>query len=103
MAIKKSGLTFTGAVKTVITYDLSDNDVSAGTIAAQSNTLYTTITVGGTSYNLPNTTLCSTLTTKDDAEAEFRSAFAQTGSKAKITRLFVIEVFEKRGYIENNE
>lgn len=88
--------------KTIITYDLSNNDVSANTIAAQSNSLNTNIYVD-TSYNLPNTTLSSNLETAKEAEAEFRSAFAKTGSDAKITRLFVIEVQDKNGIIENNE
>ena len=89
--------------KTIIAYDLSNNDVSASTIASQSNHLYTTISVGNETYNLPNTTLRSDLETAETAETEFRSAFSKTGSKARITRLFTVEVFEKNGYIENNE
>lgn len=102
MGIKKSTFNFDGT-KTIITYDLSDNDVSASTIALKSNHLYTTTKIGSVSYNLPNTTLGSDLKSTTDAIAEFRAAFAKTGSKSKITRLFVIEVFKKSGYIENNE
>ena len=102
MSNKKTTLTFKGT-KTIITYDLSDNDVSASTIASKSSKLYTTISVDNTKYNLPNTTLSSTLPTVDEAITEFRSAFSKTDSKAKITRLFAIEVYGKDGYIENNE
>ena len=89
--------------KTIITYDLSENDVSAGTIASKSNYLFTTINVGAKSYSFPNTTLSSTLDTAKKAEAEFKEAFNKTGSKAKISRLFIVEVDSKNGYIENNE
>lgn len=102
MTIKKKTFKFS-CTKTVITYDLSNNDVSASTIASQSNHLYTTISIGNETYNLPNTTLCSDIQTAEGAEAEFRSAFAKTGSNAKITRLFTAEVFDQFGYIENNE
>lgn len=95
-------MTFKGT-KTIITYDLSNNDVSASSIASKSSNFYTTINIDGKSYNLPNTTLSSNLETASKVEAEFRSAFAKTDSKAKITKLFVIEVFGKDGYIENNE
>ena len=102
MGIKKTTFNFDGT-KTIITYDLSDNDVSASTIASKSNHLYTTTSISGVSYNLPNTTLGSGLKSTTDAIAEFCAAFAKTNSKAKITRLFAIEVFGKSGYIENNE
>ena len=87
--------------KTIITYDLSENDV--GTIASKSNYLFTTINVGAKSYSFPNTTLSSTLDTAKKAEAEFKEAFNKTGSNAKISRLFIVEVDSKNGYIENNE
>ncbi len=102
MVNKNRTFTFTGT-KTIITYDLTKNDVSAATIASQSNKLDPRISISGINYNLPNTTLGSTLETKEKAEAEFRSAFAKTNSEAKIARLFVIEVVGKGGYIENNE
>ncbi len=102
MSVKKTTINFK-YTKTVITYDLSNNDVSASTIASKSNSLYSTISVENSNYNLPNTTLRSDLATADAAVAEFRSAFAKTDSKAKITRLFAIEVNGKDGYIENNE
>ena len=102
MAKKSSTINFTGT-KTIIMYDLSNNDVSASIIAAQSKNLYTSMKVNDASYNLPNTTIASGLVKHAEAEKEFRTAFAKTGSSAKISRLLVIEIEKQNGYIENNE
>ena len=90
-------------IPTIITYDLSNNDVSASVIASKSDVLYTNFSVSGVSYNLPNTTLCSTLKTAQDVASEFRSAFSKTGSRAKITKLLIVEVSGQNSFIENNE
>ena len=89
--------------KTIITYDLSPCEISAQDICNEDNRLHNTISVKDEgSFYLPNTTLRTTLG-KKDAEDAFRAAVSAASKDEKITRLFIVEVDEKNGFIENNE
>ena len=90
----------------LITYDLSDNDVSAQQIADKSNgKLHTTISLKDKphKYSLPSTTLWYK-GTKEDAERIFRQAFDQarpSSSSCKISKLLITEVKAMSAYIED--
>lgn len=91
-----------GGTKTIINYDLSPCEISAENICNVNSQLYTSISVkDGGSFNLPNTTLATTLNVQD-AEKVFREAVKKVSPKEKITKLFVIDVNNKNAFIENN-
>ena len=88
--------------KTIITYDLSPCEISAEDICNKCSKLYTSISGENQgSFSLPNTTLSTTLN-KKDAEKAFKEAVKKASSKEKITKLFVIDVSNKKVFIENN-
>lgn len=97
-----------GKPYTLITYDLSDNNVSAQQIADNSaGLLHTTVSINGDShvYALPNTTLCFS-GSKADAERVFRQSFDRAKnpyfySPCKISRLLITEVSNMSAYIED--
>lgn len=95
-----------GNPKTLITYDLSDNDVSASAIADASNgVLHTYVTMNDDShkYLLPNTTLWYS-GSRDQAKSTFIAAFNKAKSAysfCKINRLLITEVGGKSTYIED--
>ena len=97
------------STRTIITYDLENNDISAKEIAEASKGVFDTLILmnDGKVFNLPNTTLHTTLYTKDIAIQQFRIAFSlaknkKIFSKAKIKNIFACDVFGKNGFIENN-
>lgn len=95
-----------GTPKSLITYDLSNNDVSAQQIAEKSNgRLYTTVSLSKDTheYLLPNTTLCFN-GSKNDAETVFRQAFNLAKnyySSCRINRLLITEVNHMNAFIED--
>ena len=107
--MKQSEISFTNT-KIVITYDLSNNDISAQEIADASYGVFTTtITIQNTGlFQLPNTTLVSSQNiSAQEAVAKFKQAFSFAKSRkhpsyCTISRLFCCEVYEKGGYVENN-
>lgn len=90
----------------LITYDLSDNRVSAAEIADASNgTLHTYVTINNDNhkYLLPNTTLWYS-GSKEQAKSAFIAAFNRakpTYSSCAINRLLITEVGSKSSYIED--
>lgn len=90
----------------LITYDLSNNDVSASKIADASNgALHTYVTMGNDShiYLLPNTTLWYS-GSKEYAKSTFETAFNKAKpsySSCTINRLLITEVGSKSSYIED--
>lgn len=99
-----------GVSKVIVTYDLSNNDISAQEIANASNGMFCTSIVmkNHTKYHLPNTTLeTSQIFTAEGAANAFRKAFLEAKrnkpfSRCIISRIFCCEISGKRGYIENN-
>lgn len=94
--------TFTES-KTVITYDLSPCKITVDDICAQNNSLsnYISIRNDGT-YELPNTTIITALN-KDAAIEAFKKAVREaSGNTEKITRLFVADIYQNKGHVENN-
>ena len=95
-----------GNPKTLITYDLSDNRVSAAEIADASNgVLHTYVTINNDNhkYLLPNTTLCYN-GSKEQAKSTFEAAFNKAKpsySACTINRLLITEVGSKASYIED--
>ena len=95
---------FWGKPRTLITYDLSNNQVSASDIAKASNwELHTLVVEGGHTYFLPNTTLLYA-----GSEEQAKSAFIAAFNKAKpaysscvINRLLITEVSGELAYIED--
>lgn len=89
--------------KSIITYDLENNDISASDIAKQSKHLFTDITVKN-KYGLPFSTLGSDYT-RDKAIKEFEEALdkakEEKNSKSKISKLLVVEVDGKEAFVEN--
>ena len=90
----------------LITYDLSNNDVSVSKIADASNgALHTYVTMGNDShiYLLPNTTLWYS-GYRDQAKSAFIAAFNKAKpsySSCTINRLLITEVGSKSSYIED--
>lgn len=90
----------------LITYDLSDNRVSATEIADASNgVLHTYVTMNNDShkYLLPNTTLWYS-GSKDQAKSAFITAFNKAKpsyTSCTINRLLITEVGSKSSYIED--
>jgi len=105
---KSTNINFT-ATRTIITYDLENNDISANEIAAESNGAFeTTIAMtNGNVYSLPNTTLHTTVYDKDRAISLFQQCFnlakrKKMFSRAKIKNIFACEILGKSGYIKNS-
>lgn len=90
----------------LITYDLSDNRVSATEIADASNgTLHTYVIINNDNhkYLLPNTTLWYS-GSKEQAKSAFVAAFNRAKpsySSCAINRLLITEVGSKSSYIED--
>ena len=74
-----------GELKTLIAYDLSPCEISAEDIHKENSQLWT-----------------SFLLNRQDAENAFREAVKKASSKEKITKLFVVDVSDKKAFIENN-
>lgn len=95
-----------GTPKTLITYDLSDNRVSATEIADASNgSLHTYVTINNDNhkYLLPNTTLWYS-GSKEQAKSAFVAAFNRAKpsySSCAINRLLITEVGSKLSYIDD--
>lgn len=95
-----------GNPKTLITYDLSDNRVSAAEIADASSGMlhtYVTMTDDNHKYLLPNTTLWYS-GSKEYAKSTFETAFNKAKpsySSCTINRLLITEVGSKSSYIED--
>lgn len=95
-----------GPQHTLITYDLSDNNVSAQQIADNSaGRLHATVSINGDNhiYALPNTTLWFG-GSKADAEQVFHQSFNKAKnpySPCKINRLLVTEISNMSAYIED--
>lgn len=90
-----------GELKTLIAYDLSPCEISAEDIHKENSQLWTSFLLGKESFSLPNTTLLTKLN-RQDAENAFREAVKKASSKEKITKLFVVDVSDKKAFIENN-
>ena len=90
--------------KTLITYDLSNNEVSASDIAYASNWVLNTVFVGDAHvYFLPNTTLLYS-GSKEQAKSAFIAAFNKAKpaySSCSISRLLITEVGGELAYIED--
>lgn len=90
----------------LITYDLSNNDISASQIANASNgNLFTCITFNSNNqkYQLPNTTLWFS-GSKEQARDTFLKAFNTAKSyysSCSINKILIIDVGSKSSYIEN--
>lgn len=102
-----SKINFTwGTPKTLITYDLSDNMVSATEISDASNgVLHTCVTINNDNhkYLLPNTTLWYS-GSREQAKSAFITAFNKAKplySSCAINRLLITEVGGKSSYIED--
>ncbi len=101
--MKKSTTINFSNTKSIITYDLSPCKISSKDICNEDSRLYNYISVQNRgSFNLPNTTIRTSLN-KEDAEKAFRKAVYSASHYETITRLFIIEVGGKDGFIENNE
>ena len=92
--------------KVLITYDLSNNEVSAADIARASNWALSTIIVFGNEYSiysLPNTTLLYS-GSKEQAKSAFIAAFNKAKpafSSCSISKLLITEVGGELAYIED--
>lgn len=101
--MKKSTKINFSNTKSIITYDLSPCEISASDICKEDSRLHNYISVENKgNFNLPNTTIRTSLN-KEDAETAFRNAVYSASSYETITRLFIVEVDGKNGFIENNE
>lgn len=93
-----------GRPRTLITYDLSNNQVSASDIANASNwELHTLVVVDGQTYSLPNTTLWYA-GSKEQAKSAFIVAFNKAKpaySSCTINRVLITEVGGELAYIED--
>jgi len=95
-----------GNPKTLITYDLSDNRVSAAEIADASNGgLHTYVMINNDNhkYLLPNTTLCYS-GSREQAKSAFIAAFNKAKpsySSCTINRLLITEVGGQSSYVED--
>lgn len=99
---KSTTINFTNT-KTIIAYDLSPCSISAQDICDEDSRLHNGISVENEGrFELPNTTLRTSLN-KKDAEKAFRQAVYAASKYETITKLFIIEVDGKNGFIENNE
>lgn len=87
--------------RSIINYDLEDNDVSANEIADHSKYLNTILHVNDKDYDLPMSTLTCILK-RDAAINEFYRALKSSGSESEVLRLYVVEVDNKDAYIEND-
>ena len=87
------------SIRSIIIYDLENNDVSAEQIVSHSKELFIAIQLADSGrFNLPNTTIKANLD-RENAKKEFLRAFSESGSKSKIKRLFICEIKNKDGYI----
>lgn len=95
---------FSNTKTSIIMYDLSPNHTTASEIAEASNgALKTSISMkNNINYLLPNTTLYCYLP-RDKAKQEFESSLNKAGNYETITRLFIIEVDGKDGYIKDEQ
>lgn len=101
--MKKSTTMNFSNTKSIITYDLSPCEISASDICKEDSRLYNYISVKNEGdFNLPNTTIRTSLN-KEDAEKAFRKAVYSASHYETITKLFIVEVDGKNGFIENNE
>lgn len=96
--------------KIIVTYDLSDNDISAQEIAKASNgTFYANIYIeGNDTYKLPNTTLISYKNiSAESAVMKFKESFNNAKKRkflsfSRISRIFAFEINGEKGYIEEH-
>lgn len=95
--------------KVIITYDLSNNEISAQDIADASNGIfYIDIHTGNGKYKLPNTTLISDKNISvENAIKEFKKAFQKANTRkwwrsCSISRILAYDIGKQGGYIENN-
>ena len=92
----------------VITYDLTNNDISAEEIAENSNgLLFTRISYNNIGYALPTTTIYMQNANVKIAIDAFVKAFESAKNKkyysqAKIKKLLVLEVGQKSAYLAND-
>lgn len=101
--MKKSTTINFNNTKSIITYDLSPCEISSRDICNKDIRLFNYVSVKGEGdFNLPNTTIRTSLN-KEEAEKAFRQAVYSASRYEKITRLFIVEVDGKNGFIENNE
>lgn len=93
-----------GTPRALITYDLSNNEVSAADIAHASNgRLYISVVIDNRTYSLPNTTLWYS-GSKEQAKSAFIAAFNKAKpafSSCSISRLLITEVGGELAYIED--
>lgn len=92
----------------IITYDLTNNDISAEEIAQNSNGVLSTsiLLYNNARYALPTTTLYMQKANREIAINTFISAFRSAKkkkyySKAEIINLLVLEVGQKSAFIYN--
>jgi hypothetical protein len=101
--MKKSTTFNFSNTKTIITYDLSPCSISSQDICDEDSRLHNSISVEDEGrFDLPNTTL-RTYLNKKDAEEAFRQAVYAANKYETITKMLIIEVDGKNGFIENNE
>lgn len=101
---RKSAHTTFKNIKTIITYDLSPCEISSQDICEQDKRFHDFISFEDNgSYELPYTTLRTKLNRKDAIEAFKNAVKKASDGNETITRLFVVEVDGKNGFIENNE
>jgi len=85
--------------RSIITYDLKDNNVSASDIVKNSDYLFTAIRFKeNETYELPSTTIKANLDVVE-AKKEFYRALKATGSQSKVTKLLICEIKDKSSYI----
>ena len=97
----KYKFTYNEKVRSIINYDLEDNDVSANEIAAESKYLNTILHVNNKDYDLPMSTLTCPLG-RDAAINEFYRALKNSGSESEVLKLYIVEINNKDAYIEND-
>lgn len=99
----KSAKFMFGETTTILTYDLTQSNISAEKICDENPMFHTTFYVkGNIPFNLPGTTLL-TIQNKDDAEKGFRNVVNKLDPNAKIKKLFILNVSDMDAFIEENE
>lgn len=88
---------------TILTYNLSNCNISSAMICDQNPMFHTAFYVKDhIPFDLPTTTLL-TMQNKEDAEKMFKEAVEKLDPNAKITKMFIFNVSGMDAFVENNE
>ena len=90
--------------RSIITYDLSNNDISSKEIVDASKNFRSVISVKDRKFELPYTTISSNLN-KADSLREFFRVFNELKDKkrsdAEVSRILIVEVYKQLAYIKD--